>query len=193
MGTTTNYALRYPAETDAPDGATQIENLANDVDAAIASAVAGQFVQPLFARKAISEGRASTTTLANDTSLKLSGLISGAIYEVDMLVLYDGAASSGGTIGCLKWTFTTPTGSSGQYSYARENESGVYSGAYPAAWTDTVNANSTGVSAPMNVVMRGMLVAGANGILQFQWAQDHSSATNTHVNQNSYMTARRVA
>lgn len=32
MGTTTNYAFRYPAATDAADGPTQIQNLATDID-----------------------------------------------------------------------------------------------------------------------------------------------------------------
>lgn len=32
MGTTTNFALRYPASSDTPDGPTQIQNLADDVD-----------------------------------------------------------------------------------------------------------------------------------------------------------------
>jgi hypothetical protein len=40
MGTTAHYALRFPELTDAPDGATQIENLAGDVDAAMFTATA---------------------------------------------------------------------------------------------------------------------------------------------------------
>lgn len=39
-GTTPNYALRFPDLTDTPDGATQIHNLASDVDAALATASA---------------------------------------------------------------------------------------------------------------------------------------------------------
>ena len=35
-GTTGTYALRYPSQTDAPDGATQIQDLAEDVDGALA-------------------------------------------------------------------------------------------------------------------------------------------------------------
>jgi hypothetical protein len=34
--TTTNYAFRFPDESDSPDGATQTENLASDVDAQLA-------------------------------------------------------------------------------------------------------------------------------------------------------------
>jgi hypothetical protein len=188
IGTTTNYSLRYPEETDAPDGATQIENLAEDVDAALLAATATQFVVPLFARKATDEARASDATLANDTSLKLTGLVSGGIYEIAAIIVYDGADDTNN----LQWKFTVPSSSAGVYTYSRENEAGVYSGAYPASWTDTVTAHTTGVTAAMSVTIRGLLIAGANGTLQFQWAQHTSGATNTHVRANSYMTGRRV-
>ena len=190
-GTTSNYALRYPSETDAPDGATQIQNLATDADAAILGATQTQYVQPLFARKSTDEGRASTTTLANDTSLVLTGLKAGGIYEVAGIIVYDGGAST--SAGNFKWNFSVPSGGSGGvYTYSRENEGGTYTGAYPANWTDTETANTTGVGTAMSVTIRGLLVVGSNGNLQFRWCQDTSKATNTHVLTNSYLSARRV-
>lgn len=190
MGTTTNFALRYPEETDAPDGATQIQNLAEDVDSAIDDATSSQFVTPVFARKSTDEARASDTTLANDTSLVLPGLVNGAIYEIDGVINYHGGA--GGSAGFFKWAFAVPSGSTMTYAYARENESGVFSGAYPSGGTTTNTANTTGVSTTMCVQLRGILICGSNGSLQFKWAQDTSVGTATTVEANSWLSARRV-
>lgn len=192
MGVTTNYSLPYPASTDAPNGASQIQALAVAVDSAIAAATATQFVVPLFARKATDEGRASTTTLANDTSLAVAGLISGAIYEVQALIAYDGGA--GGSEGDLKWKFTVPTSSSGTYGYTRARQTdGLFTGAFNSLWTDTNTAQTTGVGASMCLQIKGLLVAGANGTLTFQWAQNSSNVTNTHILTNSYLLVRRAA
>lgn len=191
MGTTTNFALRYPAETDAPDGATQIQNLAEDVDAAIDVATGSQFVTPVFARKATDEARASNTTLANDTSLVLPGLVSGAIYEIEGVILYDGGAST--NAGLFDWKFAVPSGSTMTYAYARENSSGQFTGAYPSPGSTTNTANTTGVGTTMSVTIRGILVCASNGSLQFMWAQDVSKGTATHVLANSWLAARRVA
>lgn len=191
MGTTVNYSLRYPAETDSPDGATQIQNLAEDVDGAIAGAVATQFVLPLFARKATQEARASTTTVADDTSLKVTGLLSGATYEVRGIISYDGG--TGGSFGGLKWTFSTPTSSSGFYTVLKQNDSHTLAGAFPSNWGDTNTADSTGVGTAMSLTLEGLLIPGANGTLTFRWAQETSSVTNTHINANSYLVVRRAA
>lgn len=192
MGTTTNYSLPYPASSDTPNGASQIQALAVAVDSAIASATATQFVVPLFARKATDEARASTVTLANDTSLTVPGLVSGAIYEVQALIAYDGGA--GGSEGDIQWKFTVPTSSSGIYGYTRARQSdGVFTGAFNSLWTDTNTAQTTGVGASMCLQIKGLLVAGANGTLTFQWAQFTSKTTNTHVLANSYLLVRRAA
>jgi hypothetical protein len=190
MGTTANYSLRYPAETDAPDGATQIQDLAEDVDTALETATATQFVLPAKARKATDEGRASTTTLANDTSLVLTGLVSGAIYQVTGVIFYDGGAS--GSAGNLKWKFTVPTSSSGSYSVPHMNETLQNALPLQQQWTDTVTAGTNGVGTGYFLLVSGILIPGANGSLQFQWAQDSSQATNTHILANSFLTARRI-
>lgn len=41
MGVTPNFSFRYPELTDAPDGATQMKNLAYDVDAEIETILSG--------------------------------------------------------------------------------------------------------------------------------------------------------
>jgi hypothetical protein len=138
------------------------------------AATATQFVTPLFARKATDEGRANTTTLADDSSLQLPGMISGAIYEISGVLFYDGG--TGGSAGNLKWKFTVPSGSVMLYSYARQNVSHVYSGAFGAQGSDTINADTTGVGATMTVTIRGIVVAGSNGTLKFQWAQDNAAS-----------------
>lgn len=193
MGVTTNYSFPYPASTDTPNGASQIQALATAVDTALAAAVATQFVQPLFARKATDEGRASTTTLANDTSLVLTGLVSGAIYDVNCVITYSGG--SGASEGDLKWSFTVPAGSTGRYSRTNQtgNSAALVLGQTDSAWTDAPSAATAGVGTPLTLVIKGLLIAGANGSIQFQWAQQSSNSTQSHVLANSYMTARRVA
>jgi hypothetical protein len=191
MGVTTNYSLPYPASTDAPNGASQIQSLATAVDTAIAAATATQFVVPIAARKATDEGRASTTTLANDTSLVLTGLVSGAVYQVLGMIFYDGGA--GGSAGHIKWKFTVPTSSTGSYGVPHQNESLVTALPQQQLWTDTLTAGTNGVGTGYFLFIQGILIPGANGSLQFQWAQDASMATNTHVLTNSFLTARRIS
>lgn len=194
MGTTATYALRYPELTDTPDGATQIKNLANDTDAAIVAATATQFLKPVFARKTADEARASNTTVADDGptggSLALAGLVAGAVYRVEGVLMYDGGA--GASAGLFDWKFSVPAGSTMTYSYSRENPSGSYTGAYPAAGSTTVTANTTGVGTTMSVTLNGLLVCASNGTLKLQWAQDVSKATATHLLTNSWLSARRV-
>lgn len=190
MGTTANYSLPYPASTDTPNGASQMQALAVAVDSAILAATATQFVLPVFARKATDESRSSTTTLANDTSLVLTGLLNAAVYEVDGVINYHGVSGGGGL---LDWQFAVPSGSVMTYAYSRENSSGSFTGAYPSAGTTINTANTTGVSTTMCVSLRGIIVVGSNGSLQFKWAQHTSSATATTVEANSWLSARRVS
>jgi hypothetical protein len=190
MGTTTNFSLPYPEETDAPDGAAQIEALAEAVDTAIEDATATQFVLPVTARKATDEGRASDTTLANDTSLVLTGLVSGAIYQVSGMIFYDGGA--GASEGDLQWKFTVPSSSSGSYGAVHRPRAGGLADPAKQAWTDTLSAGTNGVGTGYYLMIEGILIPGANGSLQFQWAQFASEATNTHILANSFLTARRI-
>lgn len=195
MGTTTNYALRYPALTDAPDGPTQVQDLAEDVDAALDAAVTDQWVRGVYVEKTADEGRSNTVTLADDGptggSLALAGLVAGAKYEITGLILYDGGAAT--SAGLFDWTFTVPSGSTMTYSYARENSSGTYSGAYPSNGSTVNTANTTGVGTTMSVTIHGRINVAANGTLQFRWAQHVAKSTNTHVLAGSFLAARRVA
>ena len=183
--------FRTPRSTDTPNGASQIQALAVAVDSALLAATATQFVLPLFARKATDEARALTTTLANDTSLTVPGLVSGAIYEVQAVLIYDGG--TGGSEGDFQWKFTVPTSSTGVQAYTRQNLSGTFTGAFGSAWTTANFAQTTGVGTSMCVQIKGLLIPGANGTITLQWAQNSSSATNTHLLTNSYLLVRRVA
>jgi hypothetical protein len=189
MGTTTNYSLPYPAETDAPDGASQIQSLATAVDTAILGAIAGQFVKPLFARKATDEGRASTTTLANDTSLVLAGLVSGGIYDVEGVIFYSGGA--GASEGDLKFGWATPAGSSGRY-WRTHNTVSQADGKADTTWSESDAAGTNGVSTVFAHTINGLLIAGAAGSLQFKWAQNSSNSTQSHVLANSKIKALRT-
>lgn len=154
----------------------------------LASSDVNTYFVPLVVIKPGQTGRASTTTMTNDPDLVI-GLAASASYAVNGVIFYDGAASSAD----FKFTFTIPASSSGQYFAAHQNLSGAFVGAFQSNWTDTVTANTTGVSTIMCVGIQGILQTGSSGNLRLQWAQNTSSGTNTHVDIQSYLVATRIA
>jgi hypothetical protein len=133
--------------------------------------------------------RASTTSMTNDPDLVLA-LASSASYTINGVIFYDGATASSSDI---KWTFTVPSGSNGQYFVPHQNLSGSFTGAFQSNWTDTLTANTNGVGSVMCLDFAGIIqTGGSTGNLQFQWAQNSSNATNTHVNAQSYLVATRI-
>lgn len=165
---------------------------------AIPTWVAGQVltaadVDAWFVPKAVIKpadtGRVSTTTMTNDPDLLLA-LASSASYQITGVIFYDGPTAGASD---FKWTFTIPSGTSGQYSAAHQNLSGGFAGAFQSNWTDTVAANTNGVGTIMSVAIQGIIQTGGTaGNLQLQWAQNTSNGTNTHVKAQSYLVAVRI-
>lgn len=144
---------------------------------------------PKVVIKPATTGRASTTTLANDPDLVFA-LAASASYAISGVIFYDGATASASDI---KWTFTVPSGSSGQYSVPHQNLSGQYTGVFASNWTDNLTANTNGVGSIMTMPIQGILqTAGSSGNLTFQWAQNTSNPTNTHIDAQSYLVASRI-
>lgn len=145
---------------------------------------------PIAVIKPSQTSRASTTTMTNDPDLFL-GLAGSASYTINGVIFYDGATASSSDI---KWTFTVPSGSNGQYYVAHQNLSGAFTGAFQSNWTDTLSANTNGVGSIMCMAIQGIIqTGGSTGNLRLQWAQNSSNATNTHVNAQSYLVATRIA
>jgi hypothetical protein len=154
-----------------------------------ASDVDSWFV-PVAVIKPSDTGRSNTTSMTNDPALQLT-LAAGATYEIRGVIFYDGPSAASSDI---QWTFTLPTGASGKYWNSREAVGGsTLAGAYAWFWSDTVTANTTGVSTTMTLPFEGILAMGATaGTMHFLWAQRVSNATNTHVQNNSFLLARRI-
>ncbi|HUY45613.1 MAG TPA: hypothetical protein VMV92_07785 [Streptosporangiaceae bacterium] len=139
----------------------------------------------LKAYKPATTSRLNTTSMSADPDLVLAGLAANAVYVVRMTLMNCAGAANPG----LKWTFTVPSGSSGDMTYVSENSSSVLVTSDPGWITaNAVNANN-------GLHMEGLLIMGAStGSLTLVWAQNTASAsTNTKVGLGSFLTAERVA
>ena len=158
------------------------------------SAIANKWFLPIAVVKPSDTGRISDTTQAPDPDLVIP-LLANSTYEVDMVLFYDGGAGGSPNEGDIRYTFTIPSGASGQIATARQDTSGDFVGAGAYNWTDSVVAQTVGVGTILCIPIKGYLIIGGTaGNLTFEWAQATSaSGANTHVKAGSYMVARRIA
>lgn len=147
-----------------------------------------QWFVPLAVVKPADTSRNSTTTMSNDPDLVLN-VAASATYYVSGVIFYDGPAAGSSDI---KYTFTVPTGASGQYFLPRQSLAGNFADAFSHFWTDTNTANTNSVGTFMILGVMGLLITTTAGALRFQWAQNTSNATNTRVRANSFLTAQRI-
>lgn len=153
---------------------------------------------PRFAQRSITDARANTTTLANDSELSLS-LEANSTYEFEMFLYI-----SGDPAGDVKYGLTHPTGSSASWSawapgitFASASGEGVMQAHCVPLTTGTssgpVAAGCTSTTIPLLHWVRGVLVvASTAGSLTLQWAQNALSSNGTEIRQGSYMTLERV-
>lgn len=135
--------------------------------------------------------RASTTTPTNDPDLTIA-LASSASYLIVAAINYDGG--TGGSYGGMKMTWAVPASANFQYNATRQNPSHTFVGAFTSIGSDVLSCDTTGVGSTLVVGVSGVITtAGTAGNLVFQWAQDTSSGTNTHVLPFSFLTAARIA
>lgn len=146
----------------------------------------------LFSYKTSDLGRTSTTMSA-DPDLQLMQLAANAVYYVDGVIFYDGGAS-GGSEGDIKFGWNL-TSASLLYACQHINESNQQTGGFAFAGGDTVTAETTGVGATMDAVIKGLMTTNAApASALFKWSKDHApDSTNTHVLTKSFLRARRVA
>jgi hypothetical protein len=141
----------------------------------------------------IQVSRNSTTTLAADPYLSVNCL-ANAVYDLEMLIIYNGPNGSGH----LKFTLVSPSGTEIEWMVpvytstvsATTQIFGETSQTAPtkAAWTaGTANP-------PWSFQIIGTVYMGSiAGPVQFWWAQNSSSATNTKIWSGSRMTLHHVA
>lgn len=155
----------------------------------LASSDVNSWFVPIVVVKPADTPRNSTTSMTNDPDLVLP-LKAGCKYEIRGVIFYDGPSAGSSDI---QWTWTIPSGSAGKYWNTRQTVSGAFAGAFSWFWTDNPNANTNGVGSTMTLPFEGILSMGSSdGNLRFLWAQNTSNATNTHVQNNSYLIARRI-
>lgn len=189
MPTTPIYGLPYPGRTDAPNGRTQIRDLAAAVEQTIAGYLVGGYVS-----KSSDTSRASTTTVSADPHLTLV-LPAGGTYEVKAVL---GVYGDGGDIK-YNWLGTNVTAS----LRTCEGPSTSVTNNADATVRRTVNALTTEV--PMGTIASGAGAAGvivdrvvvttasSDGSLVLRWAQNSSNSNATSVLSGSYVITRRVA
>lgn len=152
-----------------------------------ASDVNNWFV-PVTVIKPADTARNTTTSMSNDPDLVLN-LAASATYEIRGVIFYDGPAAGSSDLKC---TFTIPSGASGQYAVAHQNLSASYVSPFASNWTDTVTSNSNGTSTIMTYTVWGLLITTTAGAMHYQWAQNTSNATNTHIKAQSFLCAQRI-
>lgn len=141
--------------------------------------------------KTSTESVTSSTALQNDDQLFLA-VAANAKYTIEALIIYDGAAA-----GDFKAAFTIPSGATINW-VAGGPQSGVgvtsYNANVATASAAALALACNGAGNSMGAQPKGYLsVASTAGNLQFQWAQQASSATATRVFLGSWLKLTRVA
>lgn len=144
---------------------------------------------PIIALKTAQTSRASNTTPSNDPDLTVP-LAASASYIINAAINYDGG--TGASYGGIKFTWAVPSGANFSYNVTRQNPSHVFVGAFNSIGSDVISADTTGVSSILVLGINGLINTGSAGNLVFQWSQDTSSGTNTHVDAFSFISATRV-
>lgn len=96
MGTTSTFALRYPASTANAQIWAHIQSLAEDVDTQMATV--RSFLLPIVKRKTI-DVAVLNTALADDADIQFTNLTAGAIYRTDSFLFYEGSTTADIKIG----------------------------------------------------------------------------------------------
>lgn len=125
--------------------------------------------------------RASTTTLADDPHLSGFAMTSGRLYRLRAVLLID----PGSDVGDLKWAFefsSAPTSAVASYdtiSYAASVSEDV---------SNMTATNTLDMSSGDNTILKiEGLIDSAGGTMDFQWAQNATSAFNTTLKKGSWM------
>lgn len=141
---------------------------------------------PVWAYKTTTEGRASTTTLADDADLQCPGLVAGGLYDFEVFLVYDGG--SGAAEGDFKFKLVFPAAP--VWCTYVEYFRGAGGAFNPNGETSNVQniGGSNGVGTFYGVVLSGTVLMGTlTGPAKIQWAQGTSMSTNTHLEQGSKM------
>ncbi len=190
MGTTPNYDLPYPEESDSPDGATQMKLLAQAIDTALATIVSQlqsgiDLATPLFAFKTEDTKRSNTTTLDDDPDLSIV-IEANTRYQFISVLDYEGAAAGSGD---LKYQWVPPTGGGLLYSPLFKDTGGNVITGIAGFANEPFIAETGGAANSRSLIGTGMVYNGPNaGNFSLQWAQGTANGSvPTIVHPNSYV------
>lgn len=149
-------------------------------------------VAPTAGYKTADQTVTSSTTLVSDTALVVP-VAANAVYWFMLTVLY-----KGGTLGAadLKPGWLVPSGTTlaGSTSGLGTGSTAVLAGYVTQAAWNPVAFGTDGGSINLSFTVVGVAVTSATaGNLQFQWAQNTSSATATTVMKGSSLAAWQIA
>jgi hypothetical protein len=193
MGTTSNFAFRYPDSTSSVNVPSDMQNLATDLDTYIANKI-----KPRWVVKPSDESLASNTTAQDDDHL-LVAVLASTTYEVQAEIFFTEAA---GTSSDFKVQWTFPAGCRLDLGVSGPHESwvpgaGAALEAEWAAWSnETASPSSSKKFGTSNVAVftlrcHGTLQVGVTaGTFRLQWAQGTSNASATTVKGGSSLILR---
>lgn len=146
------------------------------------------WLQPIFARKTVDETIIASATLQNDDVL-LVAVAASATYEFRLR-----AVINSGTTPDFKMGWTFPSGLTMTYDLLEGETLGTAANVIqgPYIQTDVPPISTTGSDQPW--IAEGLVIVDSTaGNLQWQWAQNTSTASNTIVRAGSYLRLRRLA
>lgn len=150
---------------------------------------------PQTARKTATTTRTSTVTTSADPELTLP-VEASASYELQFMLKYDAAGVIASGAGGIRWVWTVPVGTTGDYGVAdlSINGTGVTGDEMRGVSLTTVTgANGANAAALVAVIGTGTFSTSTTaGSVVLSWAQWISSATATNLQANSYMKLTRI-
>jgi hypothetical protein len=188
MGVTTNFSFPYPALTDAPDGPSQIEALAEAVDAELETIVSGLPYPVVTAFKASDTSRSSTTSLTADPDLSLA-VAASATYVFEGYLDYEG-----GTEGASDLQIEMHSVGTLRFQLWGSNTSLATIIGQTFQGSASIALGSNGASNLRGASMKGTVInASGAGTLFLSWAQNSSNSTATILHAGSWISLRRIA
>lgn len=146
--------------------------------------------------KTADESVISSTTMQNDNHLLVS-VAANAEYEIELQMAANGSAA-----GDIKLQWTIPSGATTQrFCRGPDTSSAGSSAATTIRCNGVTNGHGTAINyglfstSEQSWIEERMYIvtAGTAGVVQLQWAQNASTATNTTVEAGSYISYRRTA
>ena len=143
--------------------------------------------------KPTTESVTSSTTLQNDDVFFWNSLPANSAWELESFLPYDGIGDVTAAAGGLKCTFSAPALASMYFVNYGTNPNGATQYDVVVNGLGGFRAMPSNGGTIMSARLSGVLVMGSNaGTLQFQWAQNGSSATATRILGSAWMKLTRI-